>query len=323
MKKRLVCVALVAVAVLLPGVLYWLLGTPAGALWLMKAVSARSGIVIEAQRVEGRLWGDLRIQGLRVAWANGRLRSNGLTLQWRPFSLLSGTVSVKRLELDHVTIDDESPGRQGPVDLSWPRVSGLPAVFDAGIDLLTIDRLIYRRLSGSPVEISSLESSIDWHEGTLGISVLHVATGSSQAKGRIAIGLVRPSLSLATTAALSRPVGGIDRITLHAVLSEGMEKDEQVRGRTTFSAMSGKSQIFSLVSDVSVMARSVGIKDLVVVSQGRRGAVRGSGRVDFPGGGPRITMETRIYDLDLSSEARFFPHVSGSLGRGRLVSRDV
>jgi translocation and assembly module TamB len=313
MKKRVLLIAATAVAVLF-GTLYWLLGTPGGALWLMKTGSARAGLVLDAQGVQGRLWGDLRVQGLRIVWKDGTFLSHGVALQWKPLSLLSGTFSVKRLELDRTEIIDESPARQGPVDLSWPRLAGLPTLVDVGIDLLKISRLTYRRPSEPAVGIASLESSIIWHEGTLAISVLHAETGSARAKGRIKVGLMRPALSMEATAVLLRPKEGIDRIAVQATLGENGEKGAQLSGHITFSAMSGKSQILSVVSDVSVSKTAVGIKDLVLAADRRRGAIRGSGRLDFPGGKPRVTMELRVDDLDLSRETRFLSHMSGSLG---------
>jgi translocation and assembly module TamB len=313
MKKRVFLIIAAAILVFL-GMLCWFLGTSSGALWLIKAASDRAGLVLDAGAVQGRLWGELRIEGLRIAWTGGMLRSERLSLRWKPLSLLSGTVSVRRLDLGRVEVVDNSTERRGPPDLTWPRVAGFPSLVDVDIDLLTISRLTYRRQAGPAVEIASLESSVIWSQGALDISVLHVESASARAKGRIIVGLVRPSLSLAAAAALSRPVEGVDGVTVHAVLREDGEKGAQVSGRTTFSATSGTSRVFSCVSEVSVARRSVGIKDLLLVLDNRGGAIRGDGGIDFPGGKARISLKARVYDLDLSRETRFLSHVSGSLG---------
>jgi translocation and assembly module TamB len=311
-KRRVVLVAFTT-AVLL-GALWWLMGTPSGALWLIRTAAARSGLALDVREIHGSLCGDLRVEGLRLAWRDGLLASKSLSLQWRPLSLFSGTISVRRLELDRVNVFDNTPEHRGAVDLTWPRVTGLPLMVDASVDLLMINGLTYRRASRPVFEITSLQSSALWREGTLVVSV-RAESASMRGRGRMSVGLERPSFGLDAEATLSRPVAGIDRMAAHAALGAADEKGAQISGRTTFSAISGTSSpVFSCSSEISVMRRSLIIKGLALAVHDRRGAVTGDGRIDFAGGKPQLTLKANIHDLDLSPETRFLSHVSGSLG---------
>jgi translocation and assembly module TamB len=312
-KKKVLCGLAATGAALFFAALYWLMGTTGGALWLMRTASAQAGAVLSAEKVEGRMWGDLRIEGLRVAWKNGMFHAGMAELQWRPLSLLSGTVSVRRLELDDAEVIDSSPERRRPVDLSWPHVSGFAAGLDLTVDMFRVNRLTYRRPAGPAIQVNSAEVVISWHAGTLDMSVLDIGMDEFRAKGSLSLGMVRPSLFVSAAAAVSSPVKGINHFFLDADLRSGNNEGAEVSGGMTLTGAAGDTPVFSLTSTVGIMKTWLTIRDLSLLAGGRRGALRGEGRVDFPAGEPMVVMRTKVYDLDLSPEVRTPTHVSGFL----------
>ena len=171
----------------------WLAGTVEGARWLMEAVSRHTPLTISARKVEGKLFGDLRLGGVRLSMAPLEADIESLDLSWQPLHLLTGSIAARELTLAGVAIRDNTPPDR-PSDLAWPQVSGIAGLFDAKIGRLRVNGLTYRRPDGQSVDITTISSSVVWENALLSLPDLAAAAPSGRVAGLIAAGFLRPLL---------------------------------------------------------------------------------------------------------------------------------
>ncbi len=259
--KYIVAALFLSVLVAVLGVGGWLLGTTDGARWAMAAVSRYTPYAVSVHRVEGRLWGSLRLEDAHLQWPRGDARCAGLRLRWHPSYLLAGKVAITELALQKVHIQDNSPSAAGPPELTWPKVTGLPAWLNMRIGMLQVDGLEYRKLDGKPFVVDRISARLMWQGNLLTVWNLALSTPAMQAEGAIMAGFRSPSLLLKLAVIPARPIGGFNKISCKARLFPAGDK-EQVTGPVVITGLAGEKQLLGLSGEIGITRNSLNLRKL-------------------------------------------------------------
>lgn len=282
----------------------WLAGTTRGACRLMEEISLRSTVDVSAATVEGSLLGGLHLEKLRLRFDEQDISAAGVTLRWRPVSLLFGKVSVREIEIRGMEIRDNRPKIPKPFDLSWPRVTGLPAWLVVQVGVLRAEGVSYRRLNDPPAMIDRLSARVGWRDGTLTVEKLALEMPSVSVGGDIMAGFRRPSLLSKLRCTPRQPLAGADSFLVTTRLSATGESG-QMAGPVKITTLSGSREILQLKGGVGLLGNSVALKKMELRHHGRRGSVRCDGTLGFTKTGePVFNLQLGLSDVDLYPELR-------------------
>jgi translocation and assembly module TamB len=316
-KRHPALLAVMTLFCLFLGGLAWLLGTSEGALWALSAVSRWTSLQVEVRQVEGRLAGDLKLRGIRVAWPEGTAAIDSLDLSWHPLALFEGRISVEELALRGMTVRQQ-PGEHKTSPLStrleWPSLKGPPVWIRGEVRSLLLENLQVYSGSGEPFKIEHFRATVLWKGGTLSVHDLQVATPEATVQGKVRAGFVRPSLA-ANLDAVYNPEGEISRqLTLALVFSPG-PPGALFSGPLTVSLEPVSQRVSRLLLDAQVAVRenAILVKRFDLTSPGRRGSVSGGGELVLGEEEPSVKLQAKVQDLDLAPEAGFSTALSGSL----------
>jgi translocation and assembly module TamB len=294
------------------GALAWLIGTPAGARWLLESVLPRTGLKITVRQVDGRLLDHLRLAGVHVAAPPVEGEITSLDLRWRPLLLLSGKVAVTELALRGVRLQDNTPPTGKAPDLAWPRVVGIAELLEGRIDLLRLEDFRYRHLDESPVEVANISTSLDWRDTLLSLNDLAVAAPAGRLTGRIVAGLHTPSLQLDLAVIPPRPVAEFDRLTVRASLHHA-RPPEQLAGSVTVAGATGAKKRLELSGEVGMTRNSFNLRALRLAGPALEGTVSGAGRFVLTAGEPLAELQLQTAALRLPAGLPIPVEISGEL----------
>jgi len=149
MKRRLL---LILPALLLATVLSvaWLLTSEAGLFWVFTRLAARLPGAVSIATVEGRLIGPMHMTGLRYQDAAVDDRIDDLTLDWNPWALFAGRLTLTTVQARGVYVT--LPASTGPTQL--PEIN-LPV----GVHLahLAIDDISFAPAGAAPIRVAHFE----------------------------------------------------------------------------------------------------------------------------------------------------------------------
>jgi translocation and assembly module TamB len=305
--------AILVIVVLSLAVSGWLLGTTDGARWLMDAVSRHTTYTISARQVEGELGKDLRLDGLRLHWPQGDITAGSLRLRWHPLLLLTGRLAIKDIVLKDASMIDGRPKSTVPLDLTWPKVTGVPAWLNTRIGKLQIDGLRYQRLSEKAVIVNNIIfDRTRLRASVLTVRRLEISMPSMRVDGAITAGFRKPSLLLNLTALPATPMAGFDKLTLDARLLPASDP-EQAAGPVRIAGLSGSKQLMTLNGELGVTRNSFLLRKIDLRQPGRWGVVNGEGVLAFLKAGDKISLRLGFSDVDLSPELKGGASLSGAL----------
>jgi len=213
--------ALLLTAILAAGG-WWLLGSPGGARWLLAELSRRTAVSVTAERVEGRLYDELHLQGVHIVWPGGEARLADCRLSWRPLRLLDGDLQVEALELSggflawEVTAPAEA---EAAAPFAWPRLDGLPLRLRGTLAALRLADLELRPPEGAPQRLERLTTKLQWQGGVLALSGVEADAEGYRLQGSAAAGFAEPQLRLDLLLSLPEAAAGVDAIVLQAELA--------------------------------------------------------------------------------------------------------
>lgn len=291
--------SLILVLLFLSGAAVWILGTSAGARWLMREVSSYTSLTVEAREVEGRIWGDFRLGRLTVRWSEGRLTAGSFHIRWNPLRLIYGEVAVRDVVLNKVHLQDDRPETPGAPEIVWPHVTGLLSRIDVNVDSFGIQGLSYRRLEEDPVMLDNIAGRLAWRNGLLAVGNLAVDSPMGKTEGTLSAGFMMPSLSLNLAVRPATPVVGLDRISINTKL-RARHLSGPLKGDLHLAGNSGRTLSVELKSGLEVDRHSVRLVDFQVARITRGGSITGNGDVAFSERGPRFHLSVKTAGLDLS-----------------------
>lgn len=178
--RRLLMVAAVLVLALI-GTLGWLLGTQDGLNRMLATADRLAPGLIEVERAQGRVLGDLSLAGLALRVPGVAVEVGSIDLRWRPLGVFGGKLRVHELavrDVDVLTEPSKKEKDSGPITL--PKV-WLPLSID-------LDRILVERVSiGEPafvVERATLAASLSGSDLTLSELTLSLPEPRVQAEVR-------------------------------------------------------------------------------------------------------------------------------------------
>jgi translocation and assembly module TamB len=291
---------------------FWIFGTTAGARWLMKEVSLRTNVKIDAGTVEGRLINNLRLDQVRVVWREGNLTIKNFHVRWKPLMLINGAVSIDEIAFKGVEINDNRPEDKKPPDLTWPKAPGILRVFDAYVTVFRIEGLEYRRSGGETEKVGKVFSSLAWSRGMLATKDLVIELPSGRIQGKVSLGLPHPFLAADLSSLTRKPIAGMDRIVITARLKKN-HSDADMAGKLKIDGFEGTKKKIEFTSELEVGKDSVRLVTLKLREHQRRGSVTGDGTVTFPYGEPLFLLKLSLSGLDFSPELRLSTDLSGTI----------
>jgi translocation and assembly module TamB len=294
-----VSAGLILVLLFFSGGVFWVLGTSAGARWLMGEVSSHTSLTLEAKQVRGRIWGDLRLENVGIRWPEGTLHAESFQVRWSPLRLLYGEVAVREFVIHSVNLQDNRPEAAEVPEIAWPHATGLLSRLDAEVDAFRIKGATYRRLQNNPVELSNISGRISWRNGILTVRGLKAGSSLGKTEGTFEAGFTRPSLSLRLVVRPAKPVAGLDVISVDAGL-RARRVSAPLKGDVHLTGSSGKTLRIEFSSGLEVDRRAVKLTDFHVTRIIKNGSVKGSGEVTFSEGGPRFRLAIDTSGVDLS-----------------------
>lgn len=309
-----IAVVLLAVAISCLAALGWLAGTSEGASWLMDQISRRSDIVISASRVEGSLLEGLRLENLRLHFDDEEIRAAGVRLRWRPLSLFFGKVAVRELDIHGMEITDNRPKIAKPFDLSWPKVTGIPAWMDVRVRVLRVTGFTYRRLNDRPTMIDRFSARVMWRDGVLTVEKLKLAMPTLSMEGDMLAGFRRPALLLKIRCKTRHPLAGADEFLVSSRLSAA-GNNGQLSGPVEVISKSGSKQHLQIEGGLGLSRNTVALKKMALRQHGRRGTVNCDGILGFTETGKMI------FDLQFGlADINLYPELHAAVSLGGIVS---
>ncbi|MFH1021330.1 MAG: hypothetical protein V1782_12095, partial [Pseudomonadota bacterium] len=304
----LFCIILLATAIATG----WLLGTTAGARFLLVKAAESAGARLEIGTLEGRLLDELRLDQTSVATPLIAIKIRSLRLQWQPGMLLIGNLAVESLDLRGVAIQDLRPKKDEPLDLSWPTLPGTTLRVNGWISSLTLHDLSYRRNSGEPVIISEMSGRVDLHGGQVALTKLILRAPAGTVTGDAGISFRKPFLNLFATVTPKKPLAGFSRLLVHTELTPG-KAPEQASGRIWAMAASEKNRTIHVSAAVGIARQSLRINDLSLTETGRKGKLTGKAEISLAGRSPALAARLLAEKLDLSAEVPTLPPLDGTI----------
>lgn len=310
--KKFAAVLLFALGGAVIATLLWILLTTSGARWLLTTLPAQGGVSISAQKIEGRIIGQLRLSGVQVALAQQRVEIDSFALRWNPLSLLAGKVDLQELTLAGVRIQDDKISAAQPIDLSWPRLTGRPQRFALEIAQLRISDLSYRRLQEAPLQLASLSTSLTWQGSTLSLRELKLVSNFGQVSGTLTAAFKEPSLTAALVILPIRPVAGIDQLSVG--IGGGPDRQaESFVAEMTVAGRAGKLTLLELSAEVGLAKNSLKLSRLRLTRPGQRGLLSGEGSLSLADGETLLALKVVATGLDLAPEFNIPTDLDGTL----------
>ena len=289
--------------------LKWLLESPEGIRWLLRTVSRHTRVTVTARTVTGGLGSSLRLEGFSARWPDGGLAVTDLRLRCQPLLIPFGSLSVQELSLQGVRLRDSSPPSSTEPEFVWPRISGVPTLFTAWIDHLSMKDISFQKGNQPPVAFPDISAALTWRDSRLGITNLSLATSRGRLAGTVTVGLGSPSLVSALNFEPLRPVAGCTRIELRTRLHSG-QTPEQVTGEVIATALAGSRSRYTITGTVGLTGKALNLHGMTLTGQGRRGSLDAAGTI-------LLTGATRLHlhaaGLDLSPELGGKMTLSGTL----------
>lgn len=322
MVKRIVLTSLLIAALLLVGLLlaggYWLLRTPEGARWVLTSVSRVAPVAIEVAELEGALWGDLRLQDVRVTWPGGAYSGSQLRLRWQPLDLARLQLRVNELDVGQVQIVwDESPPDSVPPEpveplrIHWPQIEGLPLRVAVVVEQLHAEEIAFGARDGQATLLRDIGLSAAWEQGRLEVQGLEVAGDFGRLSGDLGGSLVAPQLTSRLRWEMSQEVAGVDVFLLDMDLDAAA--DLVTAGPLSLQLYAADDLYLSLAGRLELAPGGVALSDLMLSRAAASDRVQGRVALDWPESGPRFAAVLELENLNLAAELGQSTRLSGHI----------
>lgn len=311
-RKYIYISAALAVLAGLVGMGIWVLTTPQGVHFLFRAVSALSPLEIHAQKVTGKVLGELKIEGLKVRWPQGEIGCDLLGLHLTHWEWSRPRIILNRLAVKGVHIRDDRPPSEKPPDLSLPEIPFWLGWLQGRIETARIEEVTYRRAGKDPqVVVERASGNLEWTGGVFTAGGIQWVSPLGQAEGEGFLSLARPELRLDFRIRPARPVARFDFLHLDLHLLPA-KKPEVASGPVRLTGRQREGELFRLEGRMALSPPSIRLTDLLLSQHGRRGTVRAEGEAVF-GPQTRFSLRVLLAGLDLGPEIKSATDISGEV----------
>lgn len=155
MKRMLrnLALGLAALFMLVFGVAGWLLGSGAGARWVLDWMDRSPNLSIAAAAVDGSILGPLRLTSVTIQTPGADLELEHLQLRWRPNALFSGNVEIESLRLGKLRVSLKPPPDKPSESLQ--RYPVLP--LNLLLSELTVTQVVVQPAAGEAQQIDGIQ----------------------------------------------------------------------------------------------------------------------------------------------------------------------
>lgn len=290
---------------------YFLLWTPGGVQWLLGKVPQYSSVKFQAEKVTGRLAGDLFLEGVHARWEGGRLEIQSLQTSFNPLHLLQGKFLFEKIIVKQISLEEQQV-KPEPFDLTLPRVTGFLSRMDLEIRSLLLENIRYRINDDPPWVIHKMSGRLAWNQGTLAVNPLELELVQGRLKGALGLCLAVPSLGLDVLFYPDTSLLGMDHLHLQALLKEGRSPD-QLAGPLTVTRRSGSEDRMIFRSDLGIAPHQITLRNLSFLEKGRKGTVSGQGKILLEAAGPKFLADFKLTNLELTPELKIPASLTGDL----------
>ena len=290
----------------------WLLTTPGGARWLLGAISHWASVEIDAEKVTGRFFDEIRLEGVKVRWPEGLIEIDRLQVRWQPANLLAGRISLSDLDVGRMEIKDGRPQTSAPPDLTLPRIQLLPAWLQLEARSFRLKELIYRRSDGDPFTAEDVSAQLVLSQSTVKLKNMAFKTSYGLGEGRGEIQFLNPALHLDLSFTPKEAVLGLNRLSISLKLLPSRHP-EQMAGTMAFSGELASGERVQVKGEVGMTSNQIRMRRVLLLEPGRLGTVTFDGQVSFIPDEPLITVQLKIKELDLSKDLVLKTKISGDL----------
>jgi translocation and assembly module TamB len=317
------------------GAAWWLLATNSGACWLIGALVRQAQGTVTVQRIEGRLWGRLRLTGIEVRGPEGSLTVEKLEMAWQPAVLLRGKVLLTRLEAEGLSISSGPESFQPeepkpPQPWHWPELPGWLRYVRAEVRELRLSRLRWQRPEQEPLTLDRVAGRVKWTGSRLEMSRFSVLGPPGELAATLEARWRRPLVRFKVNARLRDVAGEPARLDLDVELRPVAGR-EGFFGDIRLSADSVPSGEVNLAGRLELDSRAAALRGLELRQAGSRGGVSGDIRLGWAADPPELEADFLLSHLDLAQFAgqstnldgtlRFSGNIDDYRGRFDLINR--
>jgi translocation and assembly module TamB len=290
---------------------YFLFFTSEGVPWILKGVSWFSPLTLRAEKWEGRLAGNLRLEGLQAGWKDGRLRVHTWSSRLTPGRLLQGKIFFEEIKASGVIVE-QLQQRTEPLDLSWPRPGGFLTRLNSEVRFLEIQELSYRTPDNPVRHLQAIQGSLIWNQGILALSQLSLKSDLGRLEGDLGLGFRTPALKIDLKWAAERPWQGMEQFLIQGRLGPDW-KGMILTGPLQIRGLKEGKERFIFQSQLGIAPHRIDIRKIVLRESGRKGFLGGEGAVLLDEIDPSFQARMKLTDLDFSREVGTAVTLSGQV----------
>ncbi|NLW36218.1 MAG: hypothetical protein GXY80_12195 [Syntrophorhabdus aromaticivorans] len=295
-KRACFRILILLAGLVIAGAFAWIVGTNQGTRFVLEGV-ARSipGDTRIRGEIKGRIAGNLEITGIRITTPTRHVSVEKVRVRWNPLSVLTGWIYVKSIVFDGLVIDDLHPDLRTPIDLAWPRASGILSWLKIRTRALRINGVSFREAGREVERIDTVRARTTWYLGGLTVDDLSMEGPLGAARGTIGASFTDPLLTVNGKVRPCQALNGLDELAVALKLEEGGSR-QGLSGMVSLIAMSGKNEQIKLSGPIRLTRSEIIFDRMRFREMGRKGTASITGRVD-------VSSADRTYDMDVTLDA--------------------
>jgi translocation and assembly module TamB len=289
----------------------WLFRTSGGARWALESISRYTSVKISAGRIEGSLFGHLRLEDVRVKLGDFETDVKSLDYNLQHARFLSGSFVIENMNLSGVRIHDNSAENKPP-DLAWPRVSGILSALDIAIQKLALSDISYtapRR--GLHRGDMALAGAVFWRHGSLTFKNITFKTPYGTGSAEVEAGFYQPGLRFDVAFNARQKFARMDKYSFQGNLKPG-RRPEQLAGKISLKGSGQAAGPMELRGDVGMTGNAFNLRNFQF-SRGNRIIAGAEGSILLTVDEPEVILSLSLKDIDLKDETGIATKMGGSL----------
>ncbi|MFA5515591.1 MAG: translocation/assembly module TamB domain-containing protein [Desulfuromonadales bacterium] len=320
---RYLLFAIVLAVVFLAAGIGWFFWTPAGAQFLLAAVSRFSPLHIQAQSLSGRLADEVLLRDAVVRWPRGAATVDAARLRWHPAALLRGRIAVEELALTgveaRIAAAEPSAGEKekAPPDFAFPEPGAFARWLQVAVEHLQADAIVLHPVAGEPLLGERLRAGVSWRQGVLRIDDLAFAGSPGRLDGAAAADFVAPALNLDFQAQPAAAVAGMEKISVRLQLQPAAGA-RRLAGPLQATVLADGRERLRLQAEVDWSPESLALAALQLTRPDGAGEIAGEAMLAAAEGWP-FSFSLRLAGVDLWPETGVRTDLHGEVrAEGRL-----
>ncbi|OPY70657.1 MAG: Translocation and assembly module TamB [Syntrophorhabdus sp. PtaU1.Bin002] len=291
-KRVCIRISILVAALAIAAGVSWMVGTNQGTRFVLEKVGRSIPGSVRIEEIRGRIAGNLEIKGIRITTSMRDISVEKLRVRWNPLSILTGWIYVKSIVLDGLVINNPRPDLQTPIDLTWPRVSGILPWLKIRARTLLINGVSLREAGRETQRIDTVGAQATWYLGGLNVDALRIEGPLGTAEGTVGASFTDPLLVLNGKTRPRQAFNGLDELLVVLKFKE-TETRQNLSGMVSLIGMSGRNEQIKISGPMHLTKNEVIFDNIQFREMGRKGTVSMAGRVN-------VSSVDRTYGVDIT-----------------------